>query len=425
MTMKLSAALDVEVVAHEAADEVTVLLELQAPAAPGTDRAPTALQVVLDRSGSMSGPPLEGARAALAGVVAQLDPSDVFGVVTFDDSAQVVVPAATLADKQRATDAITAITPGGCTDLSSGYLRGLQELRRATTAAGIRGGTVLVISDGHVNRGIQDLDEFASITAKAAADGIVTSTLGYGRGYDETLLSAIARSGNGNHVFVDDPDAAGGAIAGEVEGLLAKSAQAVTLTVRFVPQVQELSVYNDLPAHQTADGEVMIELGDLYAFEERKLLLRMKVDGLAALGLAQIATLELRYVETATLTEHTVSLPISVNVVPGDELGDRVPDPEVQSERLYQEGQAAKLEASQAYEVGDLDAGLASMRASRDRLQAASALAMPEDRAAIDAELTMIEELSVEAPITGAIYASKATRDSYHLGNRKRGRRRD
>ncbi|MEE3851762.1 VWA domain-containing protein [Gordonia sp. LSe1-13] len=421
--MKLSAALDVEVVAHEAADEVTVLLELEAPAGPDTNRTPTALQVVLDRSGSMSGPPLDGARKALAGVVAQLDPSDVFGVVTFDDDAQVVVPAAALTDKQRATDAINSISAGGCTDLSSGYLRGLQELRRGTTA-GIRGGTVLVISDGHVNRGIQDLDEFASITAKAAADGIVTSTLGYGRGYDETLLSAISRSGNGNHVFADDPDAAGAAIAGEVEGLLAKSAQAVTLTVRYVPQVQALSLYNDLPAHQTADGEVMIELGDLYALEARKLLLRMKVDGLASLGLAQIASLELRYVETATLTEHTVSLPISVNVVPGDELGDRVPDPKVQSERLYQEGQAAKLEASQAYETGDLDGGLAHMRESRDRLRAASVLARPEDRAAIDMELSMIEEVSAEAPLIGSIYASKATRDSYHLGNRKRGRRR-
>ncbi|NED59436.1 hypothetical protein G3I15_00705, partial [Streptomyces sp. SID10244] len=92
-------------------------------------------------------------------------------------------------------DAIGSIVPGGCTDLSSGYLRGLQELRRSAKAVGVRGGTVLVISDGHVNRGIQELDEFTSITAKAAADGIVTSTLGYGRGYDETLLSAIARSG--------------------------------------------------------------------------------------------------------------------------------------------------------------------------------------------------------------------------------------
>ncbi|NDZ92832.1 VWA domain-containing protein [Streptomyces sp. SID6673] len=420
--MKLSAALDVEVVAHEAADEVTLLLELEAPAGPDTDRAPTALQVVLDRSGSMSGPPLEGAQKALAGVVAQLDPSDVFGVVTFDDDAQVVVPAGPLADKQRAIDAIGSIVPGGCTDLSSGYLRGLQELRRSAKAVGVRGGTVLVISDGHVNRGIQELDEFTSITAKAAADGIVTSTLGYGRGYDETLLSAIARSGNGNHVFADDPDAAGAAIAGEVEGLLAKSAQAVTLTVRYVPQVQSLSLYNDLPAHQIGDGEVMIELGDLYALESRKLLLRMKVDGLAALGLAQIAELELRYVETASFTEHTVSLPISVNVVPGDELGERMPDPKVQSERLYQEGQAAKLEASRAYEAGDLDAGQAHLRTSRERLQEAAGCAAPGDRAVIDSELQMIDELGAQVQVTGAIYASKATRDSYHLGNRKRGR---
>ena len=222
--MKLSAALDVEVVAHEAADEVTVLLELQAPAGPVINRTPTAFQVVLDRSGSMSGAPLDGARKALTGVVAQLDPADVFGVVTFDDAADVVVPAAPLSDKQRATDAIAGIVSGGCTDLSSGYLRALQEVRRGIGSAGIRGGTVLIISDGHVNRGIQNVDDLASVTAKAAADGIVTSTLGYGRGYDETLLSAMAKAGNGNHVFADDPDAAGAAIAGEVDGLLAKAA---------------------------------------------------------------------------------------------------------------------------------------------------------------------------------------------------------
>ncbi|KAF0969868.1 hypothetical protein BPODLACK_01557 [Gordonia sp. YY1] len=422
--MKLSAALDVEMVAHETADEVTVLLELQAPAGPETTRTPTAVQVVLDRSGSMSGSPLEGAKKALAGVVAQLDPSDVFGVVTFDDDAQVVVPAAPLSDKQRAVDAIASIAAGGCTDLSSGYLLGLRELRRSAQTTGFQGGTVLIISDGHVNRSLLEVDKFESVTSKAAGDGIVTSTLGYGRGYDETLLSAMARAGNGNHVFADNPDAAGAAIAGEIEGLLSKSAQVVTLTVRFVPQVQELSLYNDLPAHQTADGEVMIELGDFYALEERKLLLRMKVDGLAAFGLAQIATLELRYVETATLTEHTVSLPISVNVVPGDEASGRVPDPKVESERLYQEGQAAKLRASEAFEAGDLDAGNEMLGESASQLRRASALASPEEFMAIEEELRSIEVLGAQARVEGAGYASKMSRDSYHLANRKRGRRR-
>lgn len=336
-----------------------------------------------------------------------------------------MVPAGPLTDKQRATDAVAGIDAGGLTDLSSGYLRALQELRRGTTAAGIRGGTVLIVSDGHVNQGIQDVDALAGVTAKAAADGIVTSTLGYGRGYDETLLSAMAKAGNGNHVFADDPDAAGAAIAGEVDGLLAKSAQAVTLTVRFVPQVQKLALYNDLPVHQTAERELMIELGDLHALEERKLLLQMKVDGLVALGVTQVADLELRYVETATLTEHTVTLPISVNVVPGDELGDRIPDPKVQSEKLYQEGQAEKLDASRAFERGDLATGQDALRRARARLAEAANLSSPDDRGAINADLRALRALAFRLHESGAAYVSKATRDSYHMSNRKRGRRRD
>jgi hypothetical protein len=46
---------------------------------------------------------------------------------------------------------------------------------------GNAGGTLLVISDGHVNAGIIDVDQFASMTSKAYAEGLVTSTLGYGR----------------------------------------------------------------------------------------------------------------------------------------------------------------------------------------------------------------------------------------------------
>ncbi len=419
--MKFSAALDVSVVAHESADEVSVLLELEAPDAPTTDRAPTALQVVLDRSGSMIGAPLEGAKQALIGVINRLDPQDVFGVVTFDDAAQIAIPAGLLTDKQRAIAQIEAIVSGGCTDLSSGYLRGLQELHRATKKAGIRGGTVLVISDGHVNSGIKDVDEFASITSKAAADGITTSTLGYGRGYDETLLAAIARSGNGNHVFADNPDAAGSAIGGEVEGLLAKSAQAATLTVRYIPQVQ-LSLYNDLPAHQVGDGEVMIELGDFYGSESRKLLLKLGIDKMATLGVAQVAELELRYVETATLAEHTITLPLTVNVVPGDEATGRIPDPVVQSEKLYQEGQAAKLRASQAYESGDLDAGASYLRDSQQLLGSAMDIAPAPVRSAMRVEMDEISDVMSAAEGAGAGYASKMTRDSYHRNNRKRGR---
>lgn len=417
--MKINATLDVNAVAYEAEDEVAVLLELEAPAAAADSVRPQAsLQVVLDRSGSMSGAPLDGAKKALTALVRQLEPTDNFGLVTFDNTAQVVVPAGSLTDKDTVIRQIESVHPGGMTDLSSGYLRGLREIRRVATA----GGTALIVSDGHVNEGIRGVDQFAAITSKAYADGVVTSTLGYGRGYDETLLSAIARAGSGNHVFADNPDAAGAAIAGEVEGLLNKTVQALSLTVKFEPSVQFLRLYNDLPAHQIGDGTVMIELGDLYAEEARRLLLKFKVPAMAALGLARIATLELSYIELPGLVEHTAALPISVNVVPGDEAAGRLPDPTVHSEVLFQEAQDTKRQASEAFERGDLGRGKRLLGETKARLSKSLKVAPEPLKVEIRAELDEVDRMDAVATDMGAVYMSKVSRESYHQMNRKRGR---
>jgi Ca-activated chloride channel family protein len=417
--MKITALLDVNVVAFEEEDEVSVLLELEAPAAPAELARPQAsLQVVLDRSGSMSGPPLEGAKKALASLVRRLEPGDNFGLVTFDDSAQVVVPAGPVTDKESIVRRIATIDAGGTTDLSAGYLRGLREVRRVAKAAG----TVLIISDGHVNAGIQSVDDFASITSKAYANAIVTSTLGFGQGYDETLLSAIARSGSGNHMFAENPDAAAAAIAGEVDGLLNKVVQALSLTVRFEPAVLFLRLYNDLPAQHIGDGAVMIELGDLYGQEARKLLLKFKVPAMAALGLAKIATLELTYIELPGLIEHTATLPIHVNVVPGDEAAGRVPHPTVQSEVLFQEAQDAKRQASEAFERGDLEVGKRLLGETQARLSQSLDVAPELLKPEIRAELDDVDRMDAMTYDVGTAYMSKMSRDSYHLMNRKRGR---
>lgn len=427
--MKINALLDVNVVAHEAEDEVAVLLELEAPAAlADTTRPQASLQVVLDRSGSMSGSPLEGAKRALVALVRRLEPTDNFGLVTFDDSAQVVVSAGPLTDKEAVIARIQAVRPGGSTDLSAGYLRGLREIRRVMPAVGGKrgSGTVLVISDGHVNAGIKDVDEFASVASKAYADHVVTSTLGYGRGYDETLLTALARSGSGNHVFADDPDAAGAAIAGEVDGLLNKVVQALSLTVRFEPAVEFLRLYNDLPAQQIGDGQVMIELGDLFSEEARKVLLKLKVPALAGLGLARVATLEIAYVELPGLVEQVVTLPITVNVVPGDEAAGRVPHPSVRSEVLFQEAQDVKRRASEAFEHGVFDVGQRLIGETKERLARSLEVApeslKPEIQVELD-EVSRMEQLGLDTGPMSAPMMSKMSRDSYHRMNRKRGRR--
>ena len=100
--MHLNATLDLDVVAIEAEDRISVLLELAAPAAKTSrTRPPSTLQVVLDRSGSMAGDPLESAKAALIDLVGRLEPTDHFGLVVFDDEVHVAVPAAPLTDKDQ------------------------------------------------------------------------------------------------------------------------------------------------------------------------------------------------------------------------------------------------------------------------------------------------------------------------------------
>jgi Ca-activated chloride channel homolog len=411
--MRLNARVDVELVAVEQADELTVLLELRAPEAPqSAPRAPAAVQVVLDRSGSMAGERLEAARAALLVLIDRLDPGDRFGVVAFDNTADVVVPAGPVAHKAALKHAIAALGPGGMTNLSGGLLRGLQEARRVATDAGA---TVLLVSDGHANAGIVDPDRLAAVAANARAHGVTTSTVGIGLGYDEALLAALAAAGQGGHAFARDGDAAAAAVAGEVEGLLSKSVQAASLAIRPTGDVTAITVWNELPSH-TVDGAVVAELGDLWAGEERKLLVTLAVPAMPSLGLAQVATFELRYVTVPELEEQTITLPLHVNVVPGDEAAGRVPNPKVRTELVFQRAQQAKRRAAEALGAGDERAARAAYRAAAADIAAAE----PSPELAEEAEI--LGRLERHVTQGDALLAAKESRMEHARKSRQRGR---
>ena len=414
--MKIDAQLDVDLVAVETEDEVTVMLELTAPAQRrDAPRAPATVQVVLDRSGSMDGERLAAARSALAALVDRLDPADRLGVVAFDDQVQVVVPAGPLMDRAAARRAVLGIGAGGMTNLSGGLLRGLQEARRASDRAGA---TVLLLSDGHANEGETEPDRLAGVAAAAARQGATISTVGIGLGYDERLLAAIARGGHGSHAFAADGDGAAGAVAGEVSGLLSKTVQAASLLVRPAGTVAGVTVWNDLPSTLSGDG-VMIELGDLWAGEARRLVLSFKVPAMAGLGLAEVAALELRYVTLPGFVEETVTLPLHVNVVPGDQAAGRIRDPQVTSELLFQQAQEAKRTAAEAIQRGDDGGAASAYRAAGAAIAAcAPAACTPE----LQAEVAILTELADRTVAGDGAWSAKRSFAEHARKARQRGR---
>jgi Uncharacterized protein containing a von Willebrand factor type A (vWA) domain len=417
--MHVDAHLDINVVPLDQDDTVTVLVEIKAPDPdPAADRPPATLEVVLDRSGSMAGGRLAGAQRALLALVDRLAPADNFGLVSFDQNARVEVAAAPLTNKDDVRRRIAALVPGGTTDVSSGLLRGIQEARRASAD---KGATLLLISDGHANVGIVDHGRLGAIARSGREHGVTTTTLGYGLGYDEELMIAIAEGGAGNALHAEDPDTAGQLIAAEIDGLLAKVAQAASLTIRPRPPVESVFVYGGLPGTRLPDGSIMVELGDFYAGETRKVLLRFAVPGMSTLGVATIAELAFTHVESASLTGYTHTVPVAVNVVPGDEAAGRVPDPVVRAERLFQEAQDAKRQAAEALRRGDLATAQRLLNSAGDALEAGLSWAPDAQAAELATEARNLRRYAAEAAADQNRVSKQVTADWYGQ-SRKRGR---
>ncbi|MEU1462588.1 VWA domain-containing protein [Streptomyces sp. NPDC005727] len=391
--MRIDVRSQFDLIAQGMDEQVAVLVDITAPRLDpddATTRPPHTLQVVLDRSGSMGHEErLEVAKTALGDVLDRLRPDDNFGLVTFDDQVQVVVPAGPLTDKGAAKSAIAGLRPGGSTDLSAGYLRGLQEAQRVAADAGA---TVLLISDGHANRGLTDPEVLGEKADQAFHRGITTSALGIGQGYDEHLLAALARGGRGNDGMAEHSDDASQFIEAQIEGLLCQAAQAVSLLLRMEPAVRGVELVNELPITITPDG-ALIELGSLYSGETRTLTLVLDLPAGPPLGPVRLGELQLSWAELPTLKQHTVTASLHAEVVPPGEAATRTSDPRVDTELVFQQAQQAKRHAAIALRRQNPQEALDELRRARDAVKTAATIAPAEMAADLDEELAVLAAL--------------------------------
>ncbi len=194
----------------------------------GVDRRPLALALVIDRSGSMSGEPLEAAKAAVCAAVEMLLPDDWVSVVTYDDQVRVVAPLAPAGtDRRRLLRTVREIVPGGSTALYAGWAEGLSQAMSCPVAE--VGARVVLLSDGMANVGPRDAPSIAADVAQAAAHGVTTTAMGFGRSYDEALLRAMADAGQGEYVFIEGEAQVVEAFQHELAGLSALRGRNVRL----------------------------------------------------------------------------------------------------------------------------------------------------------------------------------------------------
>lgn len=351
--MKVHARFEHQLLAVETEHRVHCMLELTAPPPPaGRVRPPLHLALVLDRSGSMAGRKLEVVRECAAFLARRLAPTDELALITYDQDVQLVAPLAPV-DQGALLARIGQIHSGGQTNLSGGWLKGVEELGRAQ-GEGPR--KVLLLTDGLANVGVVDSGSLVAMARTAAEQSDVgTTTIGFGEDFDEDLLTAMADAGRGNAHYAPTPEAAPGIFAKEFEDLVSLVAQNVSVEIRPTEEVAVVGVLNAFPAVPVPGG-FQLQLGDAYADETRRVVFELHVPSLAALGVRTVAEVVLRYASIGEeIAQHEVTMPLVVNLVSADEAATAEADPEVTEEVVILKSARAQEQAREHADRGEFE----------------------------------------------------------------------
>lgn len=156
-----------------------------------------AMTLVIDRSGSMTGLPLEMAKAACRATVETLEGDDLIEVVAFDSTPVRYVKIQPARYRGRIENEIARIQPGGGTEIFAALDMAYQDL----SVAQARRKHTILLTDGRADsQGLKDLVQ------AMVAESITVTTVGLGDGADSDLLRTIAETGGGRYHHVPDPN---------------------------------------------------------------------------------------------------------------------------------------------------------------------------------------------------------------------------
>ncbi|NRA33339.1 MAG: VWA domain-containing protein [Polyangiaceae bacterium] len=156
-----------------------------------------AMALVIDRSGSMTGLPMEMAKAACRATVGVLRGDDLLEIIAFDSRPKRYVKMQPARYRSRIQNEIASIQAGGGTEFFGPLDMAYQDI----SVVQARKKHVILLTDGNADsNGLRDLIQ------AMLAESITVTTVGLGNGSNADLLRMIADTGGGRYHHVPDPN---------------------------------------------------------------------------------------------------------------------------------------------------------------------------------------------------------------------------
>jgi Ca-activated chloride channel family protein len=233
-----------------------------------TARTPLNLCLVIDRSGSMEGAPLDYVKQACNYVVDMLTGNDILSIVTFEETVDVLMPPQRVTNKQPIKDGIQRLMAGNTTNLYDGMSLGVQQVVGVQEPG--RATRLVVLTDGDPTAGIKDFGALTAYASEIKSKGITATFLGFGPDYNEELLSSLAKRAGGNYYYIPQPQMIPDIFRVELDKLMTTVARNLQLTVKPARWVNMRSPGGSAGAEVTlplADLERGASLSQIFDFE--------------------------------------------------------------------------------------------------------------------------------------------------------------
>jgi len=334
--------------------------------------------LVIDRSGSMRGQKMEYARQAACYAVEQLLPTDRVSVTIYDDQVETLIASTPAVNKANIIHQIKRIHSRGGTALHAGWVQGGIQVSQHLNPECLN--RVILLSDGLANMGETNPDVISSDVHGLAQRGVSTTTMGIGDDYNEDLLEAMARSGDGNYYYIQSPQQLPNIFARELQGLMTTIGTTVSLGIEPQGDITLGEVLNDLDVN--VNGRY--SLPNLVIGNPIEVVVRLKVPPMAQES--GLCYFRLAWNAPEQQTRQKLRVALRLPAVSSAQLREFPFNPEVQQQVALMMAARAKNEAVQLADRGNYEAASQLLQQTRQQMLTTPELSLtgPEAEALAD-----------------------------------------
>jgi Ca-activated chloride channel family protein len=311
---------------------------------------------------------IEQAKMVVLKTIDSMHDGDVISITAFNDKTHNVVESVELSkdNRYKIREKINGLTTSGMTDLYSGWLASVEQVAKRLDPKKLN--RILLISDGDITVGVNDVDKVSHNARKISTKGISTSTFGIGSGFNEDLLQAISDASSANSYYVEDEVSMNKMFEDEFNDF--KNIAGTDVSVKFALN-DGVEMQDNMCDFKVENGTYLLpnirRNNDVYALFKLKLMKAVTSEDEVSLG-----AVTLKYKDSEGKTQ-VIEERLDYKVVSKEEY-DAIPEnEEVMVQDVLMEVAKTKKQATEAIDKQDIDSAKKLLDGSMNYLRGMNA----------------------------------------------------